>query len=211
MEKFIDDIAEITWYKDDLGYDANQLNSELDSWKSDEINEFVTGGTNLGYMTRGTTMFATGTEQFYGFINNKLVSTVLLRENKLIDEDLQYQLLTHIQNNKRGFEFQNKNGIISTDKAFQLLERPDFSEVSYLIVKPAEQGKGYGTRIVTSIKNNLDFFMPNATLDAFGTTINFENIPSINVFNKNGFKQLNTENDEVFKLNKYFLEEEMEK
>ena len=209
MENFIDDVAEITWYKDDLSYDANQLNSELDSWKSDEIEEFVTGGTDLGYTLRGITMFADRTEQFYGFIDGKLVSSILLRDKEM-ETSLQYDLLTHIQNKKRGLNFVEGKSL-SVDKAFELIDTPRYGEVSYLVVKPEEKGKGYGTRIISSIKNNMGIFLPNNSLDAFCTTINCKNTPSIKAFYKNGLKPLNLKKDDLDNLNKFFLEEELEK
>ena len=207
MESFVDDVSEITWYKDDCGYEANQLSKELNSWNSKSIEKYVSGGWELGDLTRDIVGLNKNMEQFYGFVDNKFVSTILLKEGEPIPNELYYDLLTHIQNNRRGIIKQDEKTIISTDRGFELLDKQYMDEVSYLVVNPQFQKKGYGTRVVSSIKENLGLFMPDAELSTLTTQIHYKNKPSMKCFERAGFKQLNVPINTKTNLNNFFLEE----
>lgn len=214
METFKDDINEITWYKDDLSYESDKVVEELDSWHSDNIKEYVSGETNLGYTFRGICDYEGDVDQYFGFSDNKLVSAILLRKN---NEDVVFsELLKHIENNEKKKNLAFKSDPLSSEVAERVIRDRKFDEIYYLVVNPNEQNKGYGTRVVSSIKNNQGIFLPNKEVEnlnkiyTLGTKIHYKNTPSMSVFYNNGFRQINKPPHMVSELTKFFLED-MEK
>lgn len=211
MESLKDDLKEITWYKDDLSYEADKAIEELDSWQSDGIKEYVTGESKLGYTFRGICDYEEDVDQYFGFSDNKLVSAILLRKN---DQELVFdELKKHIENNEKNKNFAFRENPLSNSVAERIIRDKKFDEIYYLVVNPNEQNKGYGTRVVGSIKNNQGFFFPNRKLGdlnkiyTMGTKIHYQNKPSMSVFYNNGFRQINKPPHMVSELTKFFLED----
>ena len=208
MEKICDYDQGITWVKDDLSYEANQIVEELDSWKSDNIKEYVSGNTSLGYTFRGICDYEKDVDQFFGFSDNKLVSAILMRKNNLLDEkSMFFELKKHIENNEKNKNFAFEKDPLSNSVAEQIIEDRSFNEIYYLVVNPNEQNKGYGTRAVGSIKNKHGLLLPNREFYKLGTKIHYKNKPSMTVFYKNGFKQINKPPHMTSELTKFFLED----
>ena len=139
MESFIDNDAEILWYKDDLDYDSNQVNDELNSWKSANINEFITDCSKqpLGDFLRDEAKDTRGASQFFGFINGELASTVIVKSNWFL-EDYVY-LKSHVNNNEENKSFYS-TPTLSVEKAKLILSNVDTQKdndsIMYIIVDP---------------------------------------------------------------------------
>ena len=69
-----------------------------------------------------------------------------------------------------------------------------FTTVEYIVVNPEMQGKGIGTRMISSLKSNPMFFAEGykGNIDAF---VNAKNIPSQKAFLKNKFKVFRRSSD----------------
>ena len=213
METLKDNFNEIAWFKDDRSYEANQIVEELDSWQSDNIKRYISDA-KLGFTFRGICDYEDDVDQFFGFSDKKLVSAILVHKNK--EECVLDELKKHIENNALKKNFAYRENPLSSAVAERILDDGKYDEIYYLTVNPNEQKKGYGTRVVGSIKNNQGFFFPNKEccdlnkIYTLGTKIHFKNTPSMTVFYNNGFKQINKPPHMVSELTKFFLED-MEK
>lgn len=205
METFKDDFNEITWYKDDLGYEADKIVEELNSWHSDNINEYVCETSKLGNAFRMISEDKGNVDQFFGFADGKFVSTILLSKEDIDRYDrLFFELKQNITNNKLKKDLIDGKTPLSNKVSRHVLRDMSCNQIYYLVVNPNEQNKGYGTRVVGSIKNNKGFFLPCREQLKLGTMIHHTNNPSMSVFEKNGFKRLNVRQDDY--LN-FFLED----
>jgi len=196
MESFIDNDAEILWYKDDLDYDSNQVNDELNSWKSARIKEYITDCDRepLGDFLRDSTRDTKGASQFFGFINGELASTVIVKSNCFL-EDYVY-LKCHVKNNEENKSFYS-TPILSQEKAKLILSSADTQKdndsIMFVIVDPKKCRRGYGTRVISSIKNNIDFFAPHSKHNSLKSVIHNSNYDSRSIFEKNDFRKLNVD------------------
>jgi ribosomal protein S18 acetylase RimI-like enzyme len=72
-----------------------------------------------------------------------------------------------------------------------IIVRPVFgnqdSTIEYLAVNPAFQHQGIGTRMVSSITHNPQYFVGKDFMDLYSTVVDEENIPSQKMFLKNKF------------------------
>lgn len=214
MESFIDNDAEILWYKDDLDYDSNQVNDELNSWKSARIKEYITDCDRepLGDFLRDSTRDTKGASQFFGFINGELASTVVVKSDARLDE------FAYVGNHINNIE-QNKifvsSPFLSQEKAKVILANEKTGkgndDIMYVIINPERLKKGYGTRVISSVKNNIDFFAPNSNHVSLKCLIHSSNWASRTIFEKNDFRKLNMSRGPMIDYFMHYFLDDMEK
>ena len=220
MECLNDEISEIFWYKDDFSYESDEINKELNSWRSPRLTEYISNSLDrqpLGEFMRETTkgLGENTSSQFFGFIGNELVSTVIITENQTQRNFV--ALREHIKNcSKCEKEYFERYKYLSVEKAEKILEKSNMQkghdEVYIVIVDPKNTNKGYGTRVVSSITRNKDFFAPNSEHNSMKTRIYSSNYWSRAIFERNDFKKLEQNHGprRDYFLN-YFLEDDMQK
>lgn len=69
----------------------------------------------------------------------------------------------------------------------QSLDSPNSSDISYLIVNPKMHDRGIGTRMISSIRENSEFFTNRYNTKKIYATVCESNIPSMKAFLKNKF------------------------
>ena len=198
MEYLLDDKCEILWYRDDRSKDSDFVSAELDYWQSHAITKYIIGRGNdiqLGTFSRCASSFDKN-YQYFGYINGKLVVTAITRAGDSLNFKDKRALNLHIENMMNGINLDQNASFLSLEKAIKIVDYSNNNDsILYLIVNPKYQGKGYGPRAVSSIKNNLDFFAPQSQHDSLATSIHIDNYPSISAFDKNDFKKLNIMRD----------------
>ena len=71
--------------------------------------------------------------------------------------------------------------------------------LKYLAIAPSKQHKGYGTKIISCIEENLEFFGGNLENDSLCALVSVFNAPSKCLLSKNGYERLDLKNfsDEI--------------
>ena len=213
MESFVDLEREIVWYKDDDSLDSNENLQEVNSWNNDRIKNFITAGAEkVGDMLHKSTKV--NGNQFYGFVDNELVASAVVNSYELFLGNKDLTLYDHISNCDEGKDYSDGRPLLSTKKAYKILDSgiytPDHDEVSYIVVAPMKQGKGIGTRVLSSIKNNLDFFAPNSSHFSLSARAHYKNDLSVGMLENNNFHRLNLKHSIETVVKKFYLDE-MEK
>lgn len=178
MKRLIDNDVNLTWEiyptKDVYKYykkneDLNNTISTLNSWQSENINDFI---TSL-YLLKLGDFFCENLLSSYELKNNQGNNLFLL----LAYEDKEL-VGTIILNN------QSQN--ISTD--FKLTDNINNLRIEYIVVNPDKQNMGIGTRLIKSITKNQSIFSFDTTTNGICADIDNENIPSQKAFLKNHYK-----------------------
>ena len=178
MKKLIDNDVNLTWEiyptKDVYKYykkneDFNNTISILNSWQSENINDFI---TSL-YLLKLGDFFCENLLSSYELKNNQGNNLFLL----LAYEDKEL-VGTIILNN------QSQN--ISTD--FKLTDNINNLRIEYIVVNPDKQNIGVGTRMIKSIINNQKVLSNYKPVNGITTDIDNENTASQKAFLKNNFK-----------------------
>lgn len=213
MESFVDLDRDIVWYKDDESFDSKENLDEVNSWENDGIKNFLTAGVEkVGDMLHKSTKV--NGNQFYGYVDDKLVVSAVVNSYELMTGNKDLTLYDHISNCDEGKDYSDGHPLLSTNKAYKILDSgiytPDHDELSYIVINPISQGKGIGTRVVSSIKNNLDFFAPNSSHFSLSARTHFKNEKCLRMLETNDFKRLNLQHNIETVIKKYYLEE-MEK
>ena len=161
---------------------------------------------------RDSTRDTRGASQFFGFINGELASTVVVKSNARLDEYV--YVGNHIYNIERD-TYWVSSPILSKEKAKLILGNEKTEQgnddIMYVIVNPKNCRQGYGTRVISSIKKNIDFFAPNSSHASLKTLIHNSNWDSRSIFEKNDFRKLNiSSGPRIHYFMHYFLDD-MEK
>lgn len=77
--------------------------------------------------------------------------------------------------------------------------------IEFIITNPKLRNRGYATRMISSAKNNLEFFCHGHSGEGIASTIERENIGSITAFVKNGFKHIGNNSSSGRAYQIYFL------
>ena len=210
MQYFFDQERGILWYEGDYSIGTQEMSQELNSWDSDGINDYIISRDQmkLGDFTNALQDFKTY-RRFFGYIDGELSAVVVMNGgDRLKSKNL---LLEHIINSDFGTLKPTKQ-ILSANKAQGIVfndNNRNNDYILYLIVAPQRQGRGYGTRVVSSIKNNIEFFAKNSLHNSLSTQIHDKNIPSQKVFERNNFHTLNLSFQPCKGLSEYFLEDDL--
>ena len=177
------------------GVDAkffDEFTQELNSWRSSGIKNFLLKNTeaSLGFYFNSCAEKSPFKNVFYAFEDGKLVGSALVSSNlRLTGKD---EILSHIDFcEQRGIS--ELEGYLTLKQAKQLIINDGFNStyIELLAVKPNQTGNGIGSRFISCIKNNIDFFdhNPTTTHNALATTIHECNDRSLKAFTKhNDFK-----------------------
>ena len=162
---------------------------ELNSWQSKNILEYLTHGKeNLGdYINQLVNSRRT---PYMAYEDGNLVGTVLIENNSFLE---QYVTLRGVVTfcEEHNIDADTKN-FLSIDTARQILTnytKSNNTSISLFAVKGSCQGKGVGTRCIQSINDNMDFFSKTKNINTINAFIHEDNVASIKVFEKNGFKR----------------------
>lgn len=170
---------------------------ELNECKSKNISKFVTGNCNgLGDFMQWAIMGKKS--PCYGFEDGRLVATAVFSPNNRFSKSQQlWDYVRQCESNRDAFG-NGMAGYLSYKKAKSILQnRTDTNnaDFDYLVVVPKAQGRGVGTRAVSSIIHNLDFFAPESEIETVTSQIHMKNTASKIVFARNGFEQYGPETD----------------
>lgn len=209
MRYLEDKDAGIVWIKEESKSETREITNELDSWTSPEIKEYIVSTVPVGRFVIWAGDLANH-KTYYGYIDGKLVATVVTSNDK---RNLSL-LRQHLEYTKNGFLFTDRQ-ILSISSAEMMIEGANNSEswqrnedkIEYLIVNPDYQNRGYGTRVIMSIKNNRDFFMPRSLHNSLSTFVNEDNIRSIRAFEHNDFRVLNLKNKSCGSFEDMYLDD----
>lgn len=215
MKELIDKKTGLVWLSPEIeGYNCannpiftnedasliNDLTKELNEYYSKQIETYITGGcAPLGNFMLWATFDKR--QLYYCFEDGKLVGTsVLTPNNKLSKKQALEEYIKYCKTSSNTFK-QGINGYISVIKAQRALTKAkcnNNTDIDYLAVVPPAQGKGVGTRAVSSIVNNPKFFAPEAKVESLLTKIHTRNIASQKIFKRNGFEKCPKENNESY-------------
>lgn len=205
MREFVDKERGLTWvvpevesrgawgqsiFKEEDKRVLRGFSSELNECKSSSIDRYVTGGdVGLGNFILWAIM---GKEMpYYVFDDGKLVATVILDSStEIYEKDGLEDYIKYRKTKNKEIVYDTK-GYLSLAKAQKLFKQStndNNMRLGYLVVVPIAQGKGVGTRVVSSIMHNPQFFARDAKPLSIDTMVHADNIPSQIVFKRNGFK-----------------------
>ena len=210
MKSLIDKKHGILWYLADESKETKEINSELNHWQSAGIDRFIinTNEMKLGAFSRAVQDFQLN-KCFFGYIDGELAALVVIHPGDDLKE--KYFLMSHIMNTEWG-SLKGVQNCLSYEKAKKIMmynNKNNNDTIQYLVVSPERQGRGYGTRIVCSIKDNIDFFAEGSSHNSLSTQIHPQNIASQKVFERNNFKTLVLNEKANVCLNGYYLEDDL--
>lgn len=177
-----------------------EFSRELNQHSSEEIIKYVTGDTApLGHFINWATVGKK--TPCYCFDDGKLVATALISPNNSISEKLAlFNYIRYCEGNPSFF----KDGILGyisykeAKKTLAHLTETNNTSIDYFVVIPSAQGRGVGTRAISSITHNTEFFAPDNEIATIETQIHKGNIPSQKVFKRNGFGKYTLEDYQVY-------------
>ena len=177
----------------------DEFTKELNQYQSAAITRFVTGNcANLGDFLVWVDM--DNRRPCYCFEDGKLVAAAVIDPNNALDH--MNELVSYIKFCEHSNFSQNGiAGYISYKKAKEILKKATSTSntnIDYLVVVPPAQNKGVGTRAVSSITHNMDFFAPNKKIETVHTQIHKANTPSQVVFHKNNFYQYALKDQQLY-------------
>lgn len=213
MESFKDFETDIMWFKDDESIESNENLNQVNSWHNEGIKNFITAGVEkVGDVLHKSAKI--NGNQFYGYVDGSLVASAVVNSYELFLGNKDLMLLDHIENCSEKKDFSDGHPLLSCGTAYKILNSgiytPDHDEVSFIVIDPLKQGKGIGTRVLSSIKNNLGFFAPNSSHYSLSARAHYKNDKSIGILEKNNFHRLNLKYNIETVVKKYYLDE-MEK
>lgn len=166
------------------------FSKELNEHKSESIDKFVTGGNvPLGDFVIWSIM---GKElPYYAFDDGKLVAVVVLDGGtELHSKEGLKDYIRYRSEKKHKIEYDVKD-FLPLGKAQRLLcqtKKNNNMNLGYIVVVPVAQGRGVGTRVISSIMHNPQFFARGSNPISMDTIVHKDNIPSQKAFKHNGFK-----------------------
>ena len=170
---------------------------ELNDCNSENISKFVTGNCDgLGNFILWTIMGKKS--PCYGFEDGRLVATAVISPNNQFGKMKELKDYIKYCEENPSIYSNGIQGYISYKKAKMAVERATASnntDIDYLVVIPKAQGRGIGTRAVSSITHNLDFFAPEKEIATVTSQIHKKNTASQIIFARNGFEHYSLETD----------------
>ena len=172
--------------------ELKELYDELDSWKDENIKEFVTfGKDDLGQYLKG--LRDDKRSHYFVFDGGKLVATTMLEGAINFPQYMEFH--DYISYCEDAGKVQGEKGFISLQDAIKALEMAGFRQnykVNFLAVKGELQGRGFGKKVVSAINDNLKYFVGNNPINTLVTVIRKDNVASLKAFASNGFARPQT-------------------
>ena len=179
----------------------NSAIETINTWGNPDIMEYLnlSGLTNLGSILRSEA-FASDKDLYFIFDEKQLVATTLILPSieLLYAEDLEAYAFSKKQKHRNN----NRNSYMTIQKAKNLLENDEFNScyIHYLVVNPEMQGRGYGTEVIKTLQNDIDFFDHSLTHNALMAMISRTNHPFIGLVTKHGFGECPNPTDAEFNM-----------
>lgn len=167
---------------------------EVEKWSDNESIQKYVYEDNLAHQLETLARYFGMDDLFFVTEPNKhdLIGVMFLSNHATLND--YEQLLNYIEN---GRQYEDKPSDISED-FLNIEETIDIKNnineniltVEYAIINPNYQGKGIGTMLYKTLKDNIDFFSEYDTPAIIQASIHNENIPSRKTVIKNGFKRI---------------------
>lgn len=166
----------------------NFLNT-VDKWgEHPSVQKFLGSGKPLGHFMKGLCESIPDYELHFGTNSEgRLVTALVTSINDVLK--LSFDLEKHLFNGND--EKSNNEEFITKEHIRKILSHKDENNLylAYNVVDPDCHGQGIGTRVLQSVKNNLEYFAGCKTSN-LQMNIDNENTASIKVVIKNGFQRL---------------------
>jgi len=204
MKELKDNKTGLIWLMPEIeGYDSDNpiftfedaslikdFTKELNEHNSKQIEKYITGGcAQLGSFMLWAAFDKRNV--CYCFEDGKLVASAVITPNSsLRNKPMLKKYIEYYKQNPSLFE--KMTDFISINKAQRAISRAksnNNADIDYLVVIPPEQGRGLGTRAISSIVNNTQFFAPKTRVKSLLTQIHTRNIASQKAFKRNGFEK----------------------
>ena len=162
----------------------------VDTWgENPKVQKFLGSGKPLGHYMKGLCESIPDYKLYFATnLEGELVSALVTSTNDMLK--LTLNLENHLLFGKD--EKTDTEEFITKSQIRELLDTKDDNNIylAFNVVAPEYQGHGIGTRILSSVKNNLEYFAgcKEANLQM---TVDHDNIASHKVVYKNGFRRLN--------------------
>ena len=180
-------------------YEAhNDFRKELNSWSTHpnfaKIQEYILGSSpNGGYSDFGSFMQSYNHDNrsvFYAFDHGEMVGVCVTTSNAYLHDYVKLKMYLQFCK-EHGID--GVNGCLSVSDinyAFNNDNGKNNSYIDYIATNPKLFGRGYGTRMVSSIKNIPTFFLgvnDKSEVNLTRTCIHNTNDASKEIFKRNGF------------------------
>ena len=188
----------------------DEFTQEANSWKDPRIKNFLLKHTEapLGFHFNNCAEKSPFKNVFYAFEDGKLVAISLITSNLRVLE--KEQVVHHIEKLEEK-KLSELKGYLSLKQAQNIVLNDNFNStyLELIAVKPGETGKGIGSRFISCVKNNIDFFDHyfTPTHNTLSASIHEANAWSIKAFTKyNDFKPIiETDKTKLGTLHDYYL------
>jgi GNAT superfamily N-acetyltransferase len=207
MNIFTDTNTHLTWYSPTMFTKDKDLKPEgvreseefktlLNSsdWNNGGIAEFITGGRlQLGdlFYSRCKQPYSL---MYYAFDNGNCVGAMMMKKNIIRTTYKRFHdYVVYCEENN----IDRKDQYMFLSDAKRVLTQTELSDydIDYLAIPQRYQGKGIGTRIVTSLHDNIHFFTGEDRINILTAMINDKNSRCIKLFNKHGYYPLYVEKE----------------
>lgn len=223
MREFFDEKTGLTWVVPEVDHkeflnpifvdqDQRTLNDfarELNEYKSDNIDTYVTGGE----VALGNFMLwaISGNElPYYAFDDGKLVATAIIDgQTEIYSKGCLADYIKYCSIHPEKYS-NGMKGFVPLDRAKKLYEQSKKNNnigLGFLVVIPTVQGRGIGTRAVSSIMHNPKFFAKGFQPITIDTMVHKNNVASQKVFQHNGFKDYSLELEQGFSTFHKYIQE----
>ena len=203
MSNFTDDFG-IEWHSYNR-YWANhdphfrEYINEINSWSNNEaIKKYIFDG-KVGHELE--TLFKLfNTTLHFATYNDDLIAVMLTGDHQPLSHYEELKEYITSGRHKENIESDINEDFLSLEETNVILNSADDPNlyIEYLVVNPKYHGKGFGTKIFKTLKENIDVFTNNYSDTAFiQTAIHNENIASRKTVIKNGFKRVKPSNNPI--------------
>ena len=201
MKKFYDKTTNLEWLlfsAEESKYDPEFLHNikTINEWSSHPLmKRFISKSSKIGDLLNEFFQLLSNMDLYFIKRDGVLVGATLIAKETHIAKvtELKDYIINKKYNNipLEDFKIDNEQ-FLNLPDVFKILKNSKKSNlyIEYLLVAPEYHGKGIGTSISTSIKNNIGFFEDINKVGIIQAAIDNENIGSRKALLKNGFKKM---------------------
>ena len=179
-------------YSENDDYLVTQFQKEINHAQSPEITKYILGDLFIGGLGEFVKEVSDlpHYNQCYVFESGRLVATLVYSDHRdlFCKVDMFEYLARGIDKSKKNSKIANGKNYLSFKSIRRALNNNTEANntiIEYFVVLPQYQNRGIGTRIISAINRNPQFF--GECMNTFSTCIDAKNIPSQKVFNRNGY------------------------
>ena len=217
MRTLEDNLTVITWYSGErldicnncMVFNKNDdkvvddFLKEVNHWQSDNICTYITHEP-LGRFLKEESIFFE--DLYFGYDDGKLATVVMMNGgNNLSCKTYFKKYISECLS--RGVEKIGDYMLLSDALVADTYDAYNNADIYYIAVNPELQGRGVGTRSISSINSNLDFFAENGVEhNTVQALVHYRNIASQKMFKRNGYSKLLVPGEKCFD-NLYYVVE----